>query len=115
MQIPQLPKRFDGASVIILDDEDSYVFRYEYSRTPDNEKPHSHFHVNGVHPKFPELDYKRLHIPAGRISVEQIIAHLMLEHEIKPKMSKDETIEFLRESHKGFSQRRTDLADAPFP
>ena len=97
------------------DNEDSYVLRYEYSRTPDNEKPHSHIHVNGVHPIFPELDYKRLHIPVGRVSIEQVIAHLILEHGITAKNGKDAAIEILRESHRNFSRQRTDLENAPFP
>lgn len=97
------------------EDEASYVFRYEYTRSPVNNKPHSHFHVNGTHPTIASLDYKRVHIPAGRISLEQILAHLIIEHHVNPKSDQKATLELLRKSHQGFSRRRTDLITAPFP
>lgn len=99
------------------DGEDSYVFRYEYNRTPDadDQRPHSHVHVNGGHPKYPDLDYKRLHIPVGRVSIEQIIAHLILEYGITPKNGKDAAIAFLAQSHKESSELWPDIEDLPFP
>jgi len=95
------------------DDEDSWVFRYEYNRSGYSKKPHSHFHVNAVHPKNEAIHFDRLHFPAGRLSLEQILGHLVLEHGVELKTAKAWGI--LEKSHKGFSRRRTDLEDAPFP
>ena len=100
-----------------VDHEDSWVFRYEYNRTPDPgyEKPYSHVHLNSVHTEFPDLDYKRLHIPVGKVSIERIIAYLIMEHGITPKNGKDAAIIFLSESHKEFAQLWPDIEDEPFP
>jgi hypothetical protein len=97
-------------------DED-WVFRYEWNRSQSKQsRPHSHLHIKAVHPVFRDIDFERVHLPVGRLSIEQILAHLILEHGIEPKAEvRDTIIEELAESHRGFTRRRMDLDNPPFP
>ncbi|MCX5990914.1 MAG: hypothetical protein NTZ04_01065 [Chloroflexi bacterium] len=94
------------------DDESKWIFRYEYSLKPEPNKiiPHAHLHLNAFRN---DKTIKHMHFPTGRLSVEQIIAHLIVEHQIKPKMA--DWFKLLDDSHKGFTKRRNDLALALFP
>lgn len=70
-------------------DDDSWIFRYEYVREPPEPYPYArqHMHVNaspasytGAEP-FPGL----LHLPTGtRITIERLVRHLIAEHGINP-------------------------------
>lgn len=94
-------------------DEEAWIFRYEYEREPaETIRPHAHLHVNAQRQ---DINVRDIHFPTGRISIEQLIAHLVLEYGIESKLSIDDTINFLRQSHKGFVERRTDLLSPPFP
>jgi len=86
-----------------IDDEDKWIFRYEYNLKPDKNVPHAHIHLNGY---CNNICIKHIHFPTGRVSIEQIIAHLILEHKIIPKQPG--WFETLSDSHKGFLQRRND-------
>ena len=92
-----------------------WVFRYEYERSPVPPRPHSHFHLNAQ--ALTGKDLSDLHFPAGRLSIEQILAHLMHEHGVipKPPLTVDDAIAKLAVTHRIFQTRRTDLTDAPFP
>ena len=90
------------------EDQSAWLFRYEYERAGNPDKPHAHLHVNGTHGTG-QFDYDKLHFPTGRISVEQVFAHVVLEHDVPMRVSKAEAVDRLRESHAGFYERRTDL------
>ena len=83
--------------------EQKWVFRYDYSLNPEENVPYAHLHLNA------DRDGKqlqRIHFPTGRISIEQIIAHLIIEHGVQPK--KPDWLEFLTKSHLSFVKLRTD-------
>jgi len=92
------------------DDESAWVIRYEYDRAPEPGKPQAHLHVNAERRG---ESIKHVHFPTGRISTEQLIAHLILEHGIES--AHPDTVKFLAESHKGFLHRRTDPEVEAFP
>ena len=95
-------------------DKDAWVFRYEYDRHPNAQgKPHAHLHLNAHHSS--GFSYEDYHFPTGRISVEQLIAILLHEWEIEPRMDKDAAFDTLRESYAGYVLRRTDLQEIPPP
>ena len=92
------------------DDEDAWVFRYEYDRLPEPTKPQSHLHVNAERSG---KSIRHIHFPTSRISVEQLIAHLIMEHDISS--ARDDWRDFLGASHQGFVKRRTDSQTGAFP
>ncbi len=92
------------------DDEAAWVFRYEYDRLPEPAKPQSHLHVNAERNG---ESIKHVHFPTSRISVEQLIAHLIMEHGIVS--ARDAWRDFLGASHQGFVERRTDSQTGVFP
>lgn len=92
------------------DDEDTWVFRYEYDRLPGPTKPQSHLHVNAERNG---ESIKHVHFPTSRISVEQLIAHLIMEHAVDS--ARDDWRDFLGASHQGFIERRTDSKTVAFP
>ena len=59
------------------------------------------------------VSLRHIHFPTGRISVEQLLAHLILEHGIEP-LSRN-AMAMLAESHRGFTSRRTDQEEEAFP
>lgn len=85
------------------DDENEWVFRYEYCLNPVENVPHAHLHLNADKDGEP---LRHIHFPTGRISIEQIIAHLIIEHKVECKMC--DWYEYLAKSHEGFTKRRTD-------
>lgn len=92
------------------DNEQDWVFRYDYCLYPKKDVPHAHMHFNGT---FREGSMRHIHFPTGRISVEQIIAHLITEYGVRSKIA--DWLEVLAESHRGFIERRTDLKSSLFP
>lgn len=92
------------------DDESAWIIRYEYDRVPQPPKPQAHLHVNAERGG---ESIKHIHFPTGRISIEQLIAHLVTEQGIES--AHPNTLEFLAASHRGFLQRRTDFEIEAFP
>ncbi len=90
-------------------DGDNWVFRYEYETTPAEGKPHSHLHVNGRNDRVPDLH--NIHFPAGRLSVEHLVYHLVTEHKVNCRLSRDALIKELASSFHGW--QRTDLSLFP--
>jgi len=85
------------------DDEQKWLFRYEYLLNPDENVPHAHLHVNA---KRGNQHLKHIHFPTGRVSIEQIIAHLICEYGIQSERA--DWFDYLAESHKRFTELRTD-------
>lgn len=94
-------------------DGDDWIFRYEYERAMAEsggyQYPIAHLHVNaqpqhyrGAKP-FPDL-----HLPTGRLSLEAIIRHLIVEHDVPTVEDRDRALAFLRDQEKEFNERRTD-------
>lgn len=91
------------------DNEKSWVCRYEFSLAPNKFRyPHAHIHVNAK-----EHDIKHIHFPTGRISIEQLLAHLIIEHHVEPRDIN--WFKLLAESHKEFIKKRTDTELYLFP
>ena len=93
------------------DDEAKWLFRYDYSITPDKMVPYAHIHLNAT--SSAREDLRKIHFPTGRLSIEQILAHLICERGTSPK--NENWFEILAESHKGFLKRRQDLELGLFP
>lgn len=87
------------------DDENNWAFRYDYHLNPKQDVPHAHVHVNGnwqcnlVDAKI----LKKIHFPTERISIEKVIAHLVIEYGIKSSM--EDWQNFLAESHFKFASK----------
>lgn len=94
------------------DDENAWVFRHHYHREGRPNQPQSHYHVNAAHPGTGRF-LGRLHFPTGRVSLEQIVAHLLLDQKVPPLRPLDEALTRLRDSHVKFMALRTD--DPLFP
>jgi len=85
-------------------DGEQWILRYEYSRNPEWHVPHAHLHINANRGNRP---LGRVHFPTGgRVSIEQIIAHLIIEYNVIPRC--DNWFEILTGSHQGFIERRDD-------
>jgi hypothetical protein len=69
------------------EDDDSWIFRYEYQREPGDTYPYpiAHLHVNAepVGYEGPKL-FPRLHLPTGRVTIEEVARHLVNEHGVPP-------------------------------
>jgi hypothetical protein len=87
-------------------EEGKWVFRYDYRLSPQDNYPCAHIHINAG-------QFKGVHFPTSRVSIEQIVAHLIIEHGIKPKC--ENWFDILKTSHEGFVSLRTDLEASPFP
>lgn len=94
---------------------EDWIFRYEYGREIASvggyPYPVSHLHVNaepsyyrGTKP-FPDL-----HLPTRRLSLEEIIQHLIVEHDVPTLGPREDVLAFLDEQQQVFEQNRTDLA-----
>ncbi|GEM_PF-6328184 len=90
-------------------DEEAWVFRYDYVRFAGNNHPHTHIHVNANH-RFTGQDLHHIHFPSARLSLEQLIAYLILEHgvELLSGVNHDEAMRLLQRNHTEFMRRRTD-------
>ena len=96
------------SSLYIQGKEPRYELRYEYNRNPEEHVPHAHLHIaaNRGHKSL-----GRIHFPTGgRVSIEQIIAHLIYEYNVTPKC--ENWLEILDKSHRGFLEKRG--APSPF-
>lgn len=85
------------------DSDQEWIFRYEYCLEPEENVPYAHVHLNAICNNRP---MQHIHFPIGRVSIEQIIAHLILEHGVTPRTP--DWFGILEESHRGFVRRRTD-------
>jgi hypothetical protein len=73
-------------------DDDSWIFRYEYVREPGDDYPYAkaHVHVNASPLSYSGAKaFPGLHMPTGspkhpRVTIEEIIRHLVYEHEVVP-------------------------------
>jgi hypothetical protein len=78
----------ESFALLVADDEDSWVFRYEYEREPRGIHPKAHLHIRGSlsAPAASALGegktLERVRFPTGRVSVPAMINVLAEEFEI---------------------------------
>ena len=62
------------------------VFTYEYNRSPPLRYPRCHLHVHAVPKDYAgSKPFPRLHLPARRVTLEQVVWHLIQEHGVEPR------------------------------
>jgi len=61
------------------------------------------------------MELARVHFPTGRVSLEQVMAALVLEFNVQTLTEQTAAVDLLRVSHAGWILRRTDLKEAGFP
>lgn len=94
-------------------EDPDWILRYEYEVEPLNPKakyPAGHLHVNAKPENYDRVetvkDFPSLHLPTRRLSLEEIVWHLINEH--TPGISgayKEECFELLNESKTGYEER----------
>lgn len=93
--------------------EDAWIFRYEYDRSPGPGYPYSaaHVHLN-LHEGGRQVGskvFKKLHLPTGRVGLEQILIHLILEFDVPTIGDAAAALELLRASHAGLAKPPVDV------
>ena len=67
-------------------DDPQPVFVYEYIRYPPPPYPRCHLHVHAVPGHYAGCKpFPRLHLPTRRITLEQVVWHLIQEHGVEPR------------------------------
>lgn len=87
------------------DNENDWAFRYEYNLNPAGHVPHAHVHINsnwGCNRLNANI-LRRVHFPTERISIEKVIAHLIIEYGIQCR--KRDWLKFLADSHFHFASK----------
>lgn len=89
---------------------DDWIFRYEYLREPGDDYPYplAHAHFNGTPEKYAGgKSFPALHLPTGRVTVEDVLRHLVVEHEIGPiSDSWEQTLKETKESFEEIQRKR---------
>lgn len=85
------------------EDDDSWIFRYEYTREPPEPYPYAreHVHVNASPASYTGAEpFEGLHLPTGRrITIERLVRHLIAEHGLTPISTDWEQIVAEAEAH----------------
>lgn len=97
---------------------DDWIFRYEYERARaeagDYRYPVAHLHVNATPLCYRGVKaFPDLHLPTRRLSLEAILRHLIVEHDVPVLGDRDAALTFLDEQQADFERRRTD-PEKPF-
>lgn len=67
-------------------DDPKPLFVYEYNRNAPAQFPRCHLHVHATpHHDTPPKPFSRLHLPTRRITLEQIVWHLIHDHGVQPR------------------------------
>ncbi len=67
-------------------DDPRPVFEYHYDRDSQSGYPRCHLHVHAEPPHYTvERSFSRLHLPTRRLTLEQIVWHLIQEHGVQPR------------------------------
>jgi hypothetical protein len=91
-------------------DPDSWIFRYEYQREPAEGYPYpvANLQINASPDSYAgDKRFRDLHLPTGRVTIEDIVRHLIDEHGLEP-VSDDwgETLSATEESFKEIQRKR---------
>ena len=92
------------------------VFSYQFDRETPLPYPRSHLHVYASPTGYAQdRAFHRLHLPTRRITLEQIVWHLIHEHGVQPRRPDWHQILWRHETHFRDTQRNTDWPyDQPF-
>ncbi len=95
-------------------DEPRPVFSYQYDRNPSSPYPRCHLHVHAERPEHYAGDkaFPRLHLPTRRITLEQVVWHLIHEHDVEPRH--DDWHEVLWRHEEWFRDIQKNRADWPY-
>jgi hypothetical protein len=65
------------------EDDGSWLVRWDYEREPPHGYPRSHIHVNASPGGYPagRKDFHKLHLPTGRVAIEDVVSFLIREQE----------------------------------
>ena len=97
-------------------DDPRPVFEYHYERDSQSGYPRCHLHVFASPAHYPlERPFPRLHLPTRRITLEQIVWHLIQEHGVQPRRDDWHDILWRHETRFRDTQRDNDWPyDPPF-
>ena len=92
LQVTRDPMRLETAAATFtyqagadLDDP-SPVFEYHYERISRSGYPRCHLHVHATPDGYTgSKPFPRLHLPTRRITLEQVVWHLIQEHGVQPR------------------------------
>ena len=95
-----------------------WIFRYEYERraaaTGDYRYPVAHLHVNATPQCYDgPKSFPSLHLPTRRLSLEEIVRYLIIEHEVPTLGPPAEALAFLNAQQDEFERNRSDVGSAP--
>lgn len=93
------------------------VFEYHYQRDSRSGYPRCHLHVHATPHHYPgEKPFARLHLPTRRLTLEQIVWHLIREHGVQPRRPDWHDILWRHETNFRDTQRTKPWPyDPPFP
>ena len=94
-------------------DNEDWIFRYEYepalAAAGNYQYPVAHMHVNAKPEHYDgDKPFPELHFPTRRLSLEEIIRHLIIEHDATTRGSREDALAFLEKQLVAFEQKRTD-------
>ena len=97
-------------------DDPRPLFVYEYNRSAPPRYPRCHLHVFAAPDHYTlERPFPRLHLPTRRITLEQIVWHLIHEHGVQPRRPDWHHVLWRHETHFRDTQRDKDWPyDPPF-
>ena len=97
-------------------DDPRPLFAYQYDRNAPAPYPRCHLHVFAAPDHYPlERPFPRLHLPTRRITLEQIVWHLIREHGIQPRRDDWHDVLWRHETWFRDAQRDNDWPyDPPF-
>ncbi|MDE2903823.1 MAG: hypothetical protein OXP73_12455 [Chloroflexota bacterium] len=89
-------------------DDPRPVFEYHYQRESGPEHPRCHLHIHAIPRHYTgERPFPRLHLPTRRITLEQIVWHLIHEHGVHPRRPDWHHVLWRHEAHHRDNQRHT--------
>ena len=81
-------------------DDPKPVFVYEYIRGAPPSYPRCHLHLFATPDHYPlERPFPRLHLPTRRITLEQVVWHLIHEHNVQPRRPDWHQVLWRHEAH----------------
>ena len=97
-------------------DDPRPVFEYHYQRDSAHKYPRCHLHIHAEPGHYPDAKpFPRLHLPTRRITLEQIVWHLIHEHHVQPRRPDWHHVLWRHETHVRDTQRSKDWPyDLPF-
>ena len=97
-------------------DDPRPVFVYHYERDSRSGYPRCHLHLHATPRHYTGAKpFSRLHIPTRRLTLEQIVWHLIQEHGVQPRRDDWHQILWRHETHFRDTRRNNDWPyDPPF-